>query len=303
MAEEATITAPAPNSQTPNAAISTDPSPPSATPPASFDWKTANLAPEHLNLVTERGWKSPDDVMKSYRNLETATGVPPERLIKLPAPKDANDPKAWSDIYTKLGRPETADKYVIPLPEGDKGEFANTVKPWMHEAGLSQSQATKLATKWNEHLATTQKAQQTEQAAKQATEVTELKQSWGADYDAKAGLVDRAAETFGMTQPQLDALKTVMGPKGAMTFLHNIGSKIGVEDRTVPGMSGQTTSMGMSPEAAAAKITQLKTDRDFAKLFNSSDTKQRMEARSEISRLYQIAYPGQTAVPGSVGRK
>lgn len=304
MADEGTTaTAPAPNSQTPNATISTDATPPVAPPPAAFDWKVANLAPEHLNLVTERGWKSPDDVMKSYRNLETATGVPPERLIKLPAPKDANDPKAWNDIYTKLGRPESADKYVIPLPEGDKGEFANTVKPWMHEAGLSQSQATKLATKWNDHLATTQHAQQTAQAATQATEVTQLKAAWGTDYDARASLVDRAAETFGMTQDQLDALKSTMGPKGAMTFLYNIGSKIAVEDRTVPGMSGQSTAMGMTPEAAAAKITSLKSDKDFAKLFNSSDTKQRMEARSEISRLHQLAYPGMTAVPGSVERK
>ncbi len=303
MADESTSTAPAPTSSTPNAPISTDPTPPAAPAPTAFDWKSANLSQEHATLVTERGWKSPDDVMKSYRNLETATGVPPERLIKLPSAKDANDPKVWNDIYAKLGRPESADKYVIPLPDGDKGEFATAVKPWMHEAGLSQSQATKLATKWNEHLATTQKQQLAELEATNATEVTQLKQAWGTDYDNRASLVDRAADTFGMKQDQLDALKTVMGPKGAMEFLYNIGSKIAVEDKTVPGMSGQSTSMGMTSEAAIAKIAQLKSDKDFAKLFSSSDGKQRMEARNEISRLHQIAYPGVTTVPGtSAGR-
>ncbi len=297
MADEGTTTstAPAPTGQTPNAPISTDPTPAAAPAPIPFDWKTAQLAPEHLNLVTERGWKSPDDVMKSYRNLETATGVPPERLIKLPSAKDAGDPKVWNDIYTKLGRPETADKYVIPLPEGDKGEFATAVKPWMHEAGLSQSQATKLATKWNEHLAATQKQQLAELETSNATEVTALKQAWGTNYEERAGLVDRAAETFGMKQEQLDALKTVLGPKGAMEFLYNIGSKIAVEDRTVPGMSGQSTTMGvMTPEQATARLQEIRRggDKDYAKLFNSSDPKQRAEARNEVRRLSEIAGAG-----------
>ena len=265
--------------------------------PAPFDWNTAGLAQEHLNLVTERGWKSPDDVMKSYRNLETATGVPPERLIKLPSAKDAADPKVWNDIYTKLGRPETADKYVIPVPEGDKGEFAAAVKPWLHEAGVSQSQASKLATKWNEHLVATQKARQAQLAETNAKDVADLKTQWGADYDTRAALVDRAAEQFGMKQEHLDAFKTAMGPKAAMEFLYNIGSKIAVEDKTVPGMNGQQPGFAMTPDAAKAKIEQLKGDRDFAALFNSKDAKQRSEARSEISRLHQIAFPGETVVP------
>lgn len=272
--------------------------------PAPFDWTTAGLAQEQLNLVTERGWKSPGDVMTSYRHLETATGVPPERLIKLPSAKDANDPKVWNDIYTKLGRPESADKYVIPVPDGDKGEFATAVRPWLHEAGLSQSQATNLATKWNEHLVSTQKAQQAEIEATNTKDVAELKTQWGTDYEARASVVDRAAETFGMKQDELDAFKAVLGPKRAMEFLYNIGSKVAVEDRTVPGMSGQTGQFAMTPEAAQAKIQQLKTDPDYAKLFSSKDPKQRREARDEVSRLTKIAYPGESPVSfSSTSRK
>lgn len=275
---------------------------PASSAPTPYDWSKAGLAPEHLNLVTERGWKSPGDVMTSYRHLETATGVPPERLIKLPSAKDAADPKVWRDINLKLGMPESADKYVIPVPEGDKGEFANAVKPWLHEAGISQSAATKLATKWNEYTATQTKAQQTATEQRNLTEVTALKQGWGADYDKNAALVDKAAEQFGMTQAHLDAFKSAMGPKAAMEFLHNIGAKIATEDKSVPGMSGQQGSFAMTPEAAQAKITQLKGDRDFAKLFNSPDVKQRREARQEMDRLHMIAYPCQTPVGGSTAR-
>lgn len=279
---------------TPNAAISSDPTPSAQAAPAAFDWGKAGLTPEHLSLVTERGWKGPSDVMTSYRHLETATGVPPERLIKLPSAKDAGDPKAWDPIYAKLGRPETADKYVIPLPEGDKGEFANAVKPWMHEAGLSQSQATKLATKWNEHIAATTKAESAALETKNTTEISQLKQAWGGEFDTKAAVVDRAASSFGMTQAHLDGLKSALGPKAAMEFLYNIGAKIAVEDSTVPGMTAQVNNFGMSPEAAQGRLAQIKSDPSFAQLYNSKDPKQRMEARNEVSRLTKIAYPGST---------
>jgi len=269
--------------------------------PAAFDWNSAGLDEGGKAFIAERQFKGPGDLLTSYRNLETLTGVPPERLIKLPAPRDMGDPKAWEPIYKQLGRPETADKYVIPVPEGDKGEFAGVVKPWLHEAGLSQSQATKLATKWNEHVATQQKAQQTVIETRNLTDVQALKQGWGAEYEARAALVDRAAETFGMTQDHLDAMKSVMGPKAAMEFLYHIGSKIAVEDTTVPGIIGQQPGFGLSPEAAQAKIQELRTDKTFAQLFNSPDPKQRMEARQEMTRLHKLAYPGESPIGGSSG--
>jgi len=294
MADEAVSTAPA--GSTPNATISSDPTPPAAAAPAPFEWSKAGLAPEHLNLVTERGWKSPDDVMKSYRNLETATGVPPERLVKLPAAKDAANPAVWDKIYTQLGRPETADKYTIPVPEGDKGEFASTMKPILHKAGISQAQATVLATEWNAIQTAQAKAEQAQAEALNTSEVTALKQSWGPDYEKRAGLVDRAAETFGMKQDQLDALKSVLGPKQAMEFLFNIGSKIAVEDKSVPGIGGQQSSFAMTPESAANKLQSIRRgeDKDFAALYNSKDPQQRAQARAEVARLSQIAGPGMT---------
>lgn len=261
---------------------------------AGFDWKSGGVDDIGLNLVAERQWKNPGDLLTSYVNLEKVRGVPLERLVTLP--KD-NDPKAWNDVYTKLGRPETADKYVIPVPEGDKGEFAGVAKTWFHESGLSQAQATKLAEHWNKF----QTEQATAQTAKVEQEhqisVNDLKKAWGADYDANASVVDRAAETFGMTQDQLSALKQVMGPKGAMTFLHNIGSKIAVEDASVPGLGGKG-SFGMSPDAAKAAIEAKKRDPLYAQLFNSSDPKQRMEVRQEMDRLHQLAYPGSTEYAG-----
>jgi hypothetical protein len=290
MADETPGTAPPalspPAAAAPPAAPSTFAPPPAA--PAPFDWKTAGLDEGGMAFVTERQFKGPGDLLTSYRQLDSAFGVPPERLIKLPAPRDAGDPKVWEPIYKQLGRPETPDKYVLPLPAGDKGEFANEVRPVLHKIGLSQSQATQLSEWWNDKVAATEKMQRAELETRQTTEVAQLKQVWGRDYDARAGLVDRAAETFGMTPAQLDGLKTALGPKAAMEFLYTIGSKIAVEDATVPGMGQQSGTFTMTPEIARAKIAEYKKN-GFAHLFESKDPKQRMEAHAEWNKLHQIA--------------
>jgi len=277
--------------------MSTDPTPAAPAAPAAFDWKSAGLDDGSLAFITERQFKGPGELLKSYRQLDSAFGVPPERLIKLPAPRDAGDPKVWEPIFNQLGRPETPDKYVVPVPEGDTGEFANVMKPIFHKAGVSQSAVTQIATEFNTYLANQQKVAQLALEETHAKDVAALKQGWGSDYEDRAAVVDRAAESFGMTQQHLDALKGAMGPKAAMEFLYTIGSKIAVEDRTVPGMSGQSTTItGMTPAMARAKIEEYKGN-GFAKLFDSKDPKQRMEAHAEWNKLHQIADQDVAAAP------
>ena len=269
---------------------------------AAFDWKSLSLAPELQNVVDRHQFSDPAMVVKSYGEFEKLHGVPVERLVKLPSPNEAKDPKAWDAIYNKLGRPETADKYVLPVPKGDDGTFSNQIKPWLHEAGVTQAGAAKLAEKWNGFQEAQANARAAQQEAKNAEQVQELKLAWGSEFDSRAQLVDHAAEKFGMTADQVTALKSTMGPKGAMEFLYNIGAKLGVEDRTVPGIGGETNGFTqMTPDMAKAEIARLRSDRDFAKLFTSSDIKQKMDARQQMDRLQRIANPGFTKAD-AIGR-
>ena len=288
-------TAAASTETTATAPTTTTETAPASTTTSAFDWKSLNLSPDLQNVVDRHQFSDPAMVVKSYGEFEKLHGVPVERLVKLPSPKEAGDPKAWDAIYNKLGRPETADKYVLPIPKGDDGTFANTLKPWLHEAGVTQAGATKLAEKWNAFQAAQANAVKAQQDQRDTAQVQELKLAWGSEYDTRAALVDKAAETFGMTQAQVTALKTTLGPKGAMEFLYNIGAKIGVEDAVVPGMGGSTPSFNqMTPDMAKAEISRLKHDRDFARVMTGSDPKAKMDARRELERLHQIAYPGMT---------
>lgn len=268
---------------------------PGATQPDAFSWDALKLEPDAHALVMERQWKTPSDVIKSYRNLEKLTGVPAEQMLKLPK---GDDPAAWNEVYNRLGRPEKADGYKLPVPEGDSGEFAKVAAQWFHDAGLTQAGATKLATKWNEYMTGQQASQREAAALRDTQDVAALKQEWGADYDRHAAVVDKAAEAFGMTSEQLGALKQAMGPKAAMQFMRNIGSKLGAEDKSFHDGQASNGFNAMSPEQANAEILRLRGDKAFAQEFNSADPRVRSEARQKMARLSVIAAPGSREFSG-----
>ncbi|SOD41327.1 hypothetical protein [Nitrosovibrio sp. Nv4] len=259
-----------------------------AAPAPATDW-TSSIADESVrSWVTAKGFKDPAALAQSALNLEKLTGAPADRIIKLPT--DANAAE-WDQVYNKLGRPETADKYDIPVPEGDNGEFAKTAKEWFHKAGLSASQARTLAEMNNNYIAELNKAHTEKTQQAHEAEMGRLKTEWGGEYQSRVELVDRAAESFGMSKDQLLALKQTMGPAAAMKFLHNIGAKVAVPANGLVSGEGGGSFGGATPEQAQARISQLRQDKAFISQFNSKDDKTRFDARAEMDRLHRIAYP------------
>lgn len=253
---------------------------------AAADW-TTGFDPVSKDYVTNKGFRGPGDLLNSYQNLEKLMGGPKEKLIRLP---DKADDPAWKDIFGKLGRPEKPEEYKLPVPEGDKGEFAKTASEWFHEAGVSRSQAEKIAAKWNEFQAAT--VAQTKQA--QETKINQgaeaLRQEWGGAYDQNMAVVDRMAAQFGLKEDQLVALRDSLGPQAAAKLLHSIGSKLS-EDSFVTG--GKDSSFGaMSSGSAQARINSLKGDSDFRRRLMSGD----VSAKEEWTKLHKMAFPGEVSL-------
>ena len=256
--------------------------------PIPFDWAGAIPDETVRGWTLAKGYKDVAGLAQSAWNQEKLLGVPADQIVKLP--KDDNA-EAWSTVYDRLGRPKDPKEYGLPVPEGDKGEFAATAAKWFHEAGLSARQARVVAERWNAHVVATTKTQTDTATAAEQAEGVKLKADWGAKFDENVKLVDAAAVTFGMTAEQLLALKTVMGPSAAMKFVHAIGSKLGVEGTFVSAdrmAGGQFTT----PELAKARIEALKGDKGFIARFTSGD----VDARAEMRKLHREAYPGDTVL-------
>jgi hypothetical protein len=258
---------------------------------ASFDWKSAGVDEVGQALVSERQWKGPGDLLASYRNLEKLVGVPAEQVIKLP--KDMND-ATMGDVWTRLGKPSAATDYKLPVPEGDKGEFAGAASKWFHEANLTVGQAQKVAAAWNAHQAEATKAQQTAYTQKVDGEARQLKTDWGAQHDSNVAIAKSAAQKFGMTAEQINALESAMGFAGVHKFLFNIGAKLG-EAEFVDGNPGGGFG-GRTPESARAEIARMKADPTFSQRFVSKDPVVKGQARKEMDDLMRIAYPGQSTL-------
>lgn len=256
------------------------------TPPA-FDWNTGLTDEATKSWVTTKGYKDPAALAFAAMNQEKLLGVPADKIIKLPTD---DKPESWKPVWSRLGVPETADGYKLPVPEGDKGEFAKQAAAWFHEANIPAAAAAKLAEKWNAFTADQAKAASDAAIAKGAEQHEALKKEWGAAYEQNLGIAKKAAAAFGWDQAKIDALQSALGYDGVMKFAHEIGTKVG-EDGFVSG-GGANPGGVMTPAQAQSEIALLRKDADFTARLLKGDA----EAKRKWDGLHKMAYPGETVL-------
>lgn len=229
-----------------------------------------------------KGFKDPSALAESYRNLEKLRGVPENELARIPKEGDA---EAWNAFYNRLGRPENAAGYELPIPDGDDGVFAKQAAEWMHEAGLTPAQAKMLAGKNNEFLAAQIKAHQDQQAIESDRQMSELKTEWGQAYEQNTEIARRAAKQFGLTDEMLSGIEDAIGTKQLMVLFNNIGQGLG--EHKAQGIGSGDSSFKLSPAAAQERIKQLQADPEWGKKYLAGGANE----KAEMMRLQQMAYP------------
>jgi hypothetical protein len=253
--------------------------PAGTTPPAGSTPPAGNAPPigwlpeadsDTVGYVQNKKWGGPGDLLKSYKNLETVIGAPPDQIIRLP--KDG-DEAAWAGVYERLGRPKTADEYDVPVPDANgDAEFAKTFKTWAHEAGLNGKQAKALAEKWNAHVAGQYAKVGEDYQLKLASEESTLKKEWGAAHDQNIQIAKNAAAKFGVAPEKVEALEQVMGYAETIKFFHGIGARMG-EAQFVGGDRGNGGGFGsiLTPAQAQARIDELRGDKEWTASYLSGD--------------------------------
>ncbi len=132
-------------------------------------------------LFQEKGYVTPNDLGKAYRELSTKLG---ERVLSPPA--DDADTGEWDVFYDKMGRPAAPDGYQFSLPDGVPedmpydSDFANQFKGWAHEEGLSARQAQRMHDRYVRDYATPQMQAAHEQLQERVTNSHEsITKKWG----------------------------------------------------------------------------------------------------------------------------
>lgn len=237
--------------------------------------------------IDNKGWKSPADVYKSYVGAEKLIGKDPSTLLTIPR---ADDPAGFRAAMSRLGMPETADKYTLDSPEGANPAYGNWAKDTFHKAGLTAAQATAISKANNEYVAA-QNAEATKNYERQVTtDKAALLGEWRGGYERMMSAAQTAVKALGFSGEMVDALEGSLGYAGTMKFFAALGSKLG-EDSFVgaehkPGFNGT-----MTPAEAKIEWEKMRLDpAQKAALFDNMHPGHKA-AKEKQKELHEIMFP------------
>jgi len=260
---------------------------PASTAPAA-DW-SAPFDADAKALVAAKGWRGPEDALRSYANLERLIGG---EKIALPG-ADASA-EAWDAVYARLGRPQRPDDYTLDRPEGlaaYSDELASGFRQAAHAAGLSDRQARAL----HDFYVTSARERavvESERVDAESEELAaELSRAWGPAYEAKVESARRAARAFAPPEA-LDALEAAIDAPQLLSLFARIGEAMG-EDRLVGGGTGDgAASFALGPDQARAEIARIEgqmTDPRSPLMDRAHPEHDSLVRRRDA--LYRVAFP------------
>jgi hypothetical protein len=190
---EKTETSTEPTATPSNVAKSDTPvSPTTETQPVAKTWKEA-ISEEFRNDPNIEKFTEIDALAKSYIN---ATQMIGKDKVAVPNKNSTDD--QWNEVYDKLGRPESADKYslnakseVVPIDDNAIKQFAENA----HQLGLNNKQAQGILEFYKNNMEGMAHQAKVDTETAQAQSTQELRQEWGREFDTnikKAGALAKA---------------------------------------------------------------------------------------------------------------
>lgn len=243
------------------------------------DWRTS--LPEAIRGAKSfEKFKNLEGLASSYLSLEKTMS---SDKVALPNPKTATEDD-WNNFFTKIGRPESHDKYELKMPEGVNlkinENFSKGFKEAAHKAGLLPGQAANLYGWYmksaHEMTTTTSKAKQSQMEV----EMKALQEEWGGDYDHNVEKARVVVDTFGD-----DNLKKYLNDSGLAEnpnlarFLKKIGDGM-LEDKFREGIN---PALGKSASDIEAEIAKLSADPSIQDT-NHPSHKHTVEQRATLFR-------------------
>jgi len=167
-------------------------SPTTETQPVAKTWKEA-ISEEFRNDPNIEKFTEIDALAKSYIN---ATQMIGKDKVAVPNKNSTDD--QWNEVYDKLGRPESAEKYslnakseVVPIDDNAIKQFAENA----HQLGLNNKQAQGILEFYKNNMEGTAQQSKIDTETAQSQAEQQLRQEWGREFDTnikKAGALAKA---------------------------------------------------------------------------------------------------------------
>lgn len=233
-----------------------------------------NTVPEqYRDKIKAKGFKTVDDVYKSYTHLETLVG---KKVTEM-------SPEDMKSLGVKLGNvPNKPEDYAFNLIEGVDKTKVNLFAQEAHKAGISKDSAEAIYNWYLEDVQTETKLLYTEMENAKKADREALKKEFGLAYDNKLGAFDKAVETFGGQD-----LKQLLNNYGLESnpALVKAFVKAGelISEGSAP--SPKSSSQGITPDEANHEIQKLMSDSDWVAVWRNPGHPDNQSARKQYERL------------------
>ena len=152
------------------------------TPAPQSTWKDS-ISEDFRNDPSIEKFTEIDALAKSYINATKMIGQD-----KLVIPNNNSTDDQWNEVYSKLGRPESADKYIldaksetVPMEESAIKSFAEQ----SHKLGLNNKQAQGILEFYKNNMEGTAQQSKIDTETAQVQSEQQLRQEWGRDFEGK----------------------------------------------------------------------------------------------------------------------
>ena len=197
---------------------------------------TDNFSEAELKVVTDKGFKSPQDLLKSYQEMEKLSGN------KFSIPK-ADDAEAWKKLDARLGCPETIEGYELKDVAQVDEPYLEDFKSAALEAGLRPNQLN--------HIYAWYRSNQDKMTdafnAQVEKDKEEVRAEWGEDYSKNEELMRRGVRVLGLSEDLLTNIEVSIGTKAFMQLGKRLGDAVS-EDTVKALGGGATATQEMSTE-------------------------------------------------------
>ena len=154
-------------------------------------WKSS-ISEEFRNDPNIEKFTEIDALAKSYIN---ATRMIGQDKVAVPNKNSTED--QWNEVYSKLGRPETADKYALNIESEAVAMDENAIKSFAeqsHKLGLNNTQAQGILEFYKNNMESNMQKATVDTETAQAQAETELRAEWGKEFDSNVSKASALAK-------------------------------------------------------------------------------------------------------------
>ncbi len=257
---------------------------PAAASAPQFSWKN-HLAKEYMDEGAVKVFQdSPEglnNAMKSLLHSQKMIGAD-----KIPVPGKNATPEQWSEVYKKLGLPESVDKYEVPVPQNLKVDekFFGGFKQTAHKAGILPTQAKALFDWYEGQRAELDKTAKDQYKGQIQEQRQALQQELGPTYQKTINQAFAAAKEFGGDEFINELNQLGLGDNGlVIKTLAKIGAAMG-EDKVKSALGAR---MGKTSDEIDQEIRNIEGSPE---LYDPTHINHK-NAVTERDRLYRARYP------------